>query len=562
VWILLALAVCASLAARLIRAAGSGLWRDEGLFLFVAGSPTIGDLVDFLRLHDSHPPLFYLLMRLWRAAFGQSVAAAQALPVLLGVALVPAAYLVGTRMFSRRAGLIAAILTAVWPSLVYHSVLIRPYSLLPLLGLVSAYYFWSGLRGDGRLAWTGYVLIMLAMLFTHNWSWVFLAAHWVAASVWFAWFRGPWETVRGWALAQVGLAVGYAPWLPVFLYQARNAGHHPLPSASLYNRITSAVPLLNSALSPFVWPARSALLATSLAAAAVWLYRRRDRRPDLPQGWWAGALLMAALPLVAWAIALALSAKTNMLHVRCLVITTPCLLIAVAQVLAALSPPGRWALPSALVLMLVLADLRVVAIKTRGVRSNAREMAAAVAAQVRPSDLVVLAPEYLASSFNLYFRPDNPQIDYPHEERSEAVWTDHQPERSADPRTWERVKARLDQACREDRRVWLVVARDHISDDVPEADTSLTGSVEKGEMKVVWLRANQLRRYLIGLYGPADLEAVPPDPRVFGGGTLGSESECLDVLLFAPPKPGSPPRAARSRIETSPPVPTLRTDLE
>jgi hypothetical protein len=56
--------------------------------------------------------------------------------------------------------------------------------------------------------------------------------------------------------------------------------------------------VLNSALAPFAKLSPSALLAAGLTAA--WLYRRRDRRPDLEQGWSARALLMAAVPFLAW----------------------------------------------------------------------------------------------------------------------------------------------------------------------------------------------------------------------------------------------------------------------
>ena len=77
-WLLVGLLVCAGLAVRVFRANGSGLWRDEGLFVFVVDHPTWGGMLDFLRFHESHPPLFYVLMRIWRSMFGTSLTAAQA----------------------------------------------------------------------------------------------------------------------------------------------------------------------------------------------------------------------------------------------------------------------------------------------------------------------------------------------------------------------------------------------------------------------------------------------------------------------------------------------------
>jgi hypothetical protein len=209
----------------------------------------------------------------------------------------------------------------------------------------------------------------------------------------------------------------------------------------------------------------------------------------------------------------------------------------VAQVLAMLAPPGNPALPAVLVLALIAADVRVIAIRSRFVRSNAREMAAAVAAQVRPSDLVVIVPESLASSFNLYFHPDNAQIDYPHEGRVEAMQFDHFLERWADPAAMRRVLPRLDQAHRQGRRVWLIMERHSFRDDVPGPDIAPALATVQDFYDVGTIRANQVRKYLSGLYGPADVRAVPPDPRPMGGGTAGSELDCLDVYLFRPSAP-------------------------
>jgi hypothetical protein len=532
-WLFLAVLACAGLAVRILRASASGLWHDEGLFLFVADIPTIGGMIDFLRTHEAHPPLFYLAMRLWRWLVGPSIHAAQALTLLLGVAQIPAAYLVGTRMFSRRAGLIAAALVAFSPSLVYHSILIRPYSLLPLLALVSTYFLWSGLQGGGWRAWLGYVAVVLPLLYTHNWAWIFLATHWVAAWAWFVSFRPPIAAIRGWLAAQGALALGFAPWLPVFLEQARHGGHLPFRIDSL-NHLNYAGSLLNSVLSPFFGKKATALLAVFLLAALVWSHRRRVLRGDPADARWAGVLLLASIPFLAWAIALYPSAKSNLIHARCLAITVPGFLVALAQVIATLSPPRRWALPALVVLGLVLVDLRAIVIRSRYVRSNAREMAAAVAAQAEPADLVVIAPDELASSFNLYFEPDNPQIDYPHEKRLGTVMFDRSVQRYADPQALRRIQARLDEAHRQGRRVWLITDRDRLSDNAPDPDCPLTVSQKEDLNRVIDIRTNQVRRYLISLYGPADVSAVPPDPRPIGGGTLGSETECICVYLFKP----------------------------
>src|SRR5260221_13875552 len=92
---MLALFVRVSIAAR------GGLWRDEALFLFVTRSSSWTAMMDFLRFHESQPPLFYLLMRGWLSLTAGSERTAVVLPLLFGVALIPLMYGVGASLFSR-----------------------------------------------------------------------------------------------------------------------------------------------------------------------------------------------------------------------------------------------------------------------------------------------------------------------------------------------------------------------------------------------------------------------------------------------------------------------------
>src|SRR4051812_32464555 len=57
---------------RITMARRGGIWCDEAQFLWIVRMPTLPEMIDFLRDHESHPPLFYLLMRLWTGIFGHS----------------------------------------------------------------------------------------------------------------------------------------------------------------------------------------------------------------------------------------------------------------------------------------------------------------------------------------------------------------------------------------------------------------------------------------------------------------------------------------------------------
>lgn len=103
--------------------------------------------------------------------------------------------------------------------------------------------------------------------------------------------------------------------------------------------------------------------------------------------------------------------------------------------------------------------------------------------------------------------------------------------RLGDPAALARMKARLAGARQEGRRVWLVMERDDVI-DVPEVDVLPVDALPTGG--IARIRSNQLRRYLVALYGPARTDALPPDAR--------QGLEIMTAILFVP---GPGPRGAR-----------------
>ena len=186
---------------RIAMARRGGLWCDEAQFLWIVRIPTFGGMIDFLRHHESHPPLFYILMRWWLSVFGDSEPAALALPVLCGVALIPAAYYVGNRVFAGWTGVIAALLVATAPLLAIYSGYVRPYSLLPLLCLGSVHLLSRRIGGAGTTTWAAQAIINLAMLLTHNWAWMVYGAESVVVGICLLTGRLSFPIFRRWLVA-------------------------------------------------------------------------------------------------------------------------------------------------------------------------------------------------------------------------------------------------------------------------------------------------------------------------------------------------------------------------
>ncbi|MBK6770331.1 MAG: glycosyltransferase family 39 protein [Ardenticatenales bacterium] len=127
-WLIVALA----LAARLFRADAQSLWYDEGTSAQLA-TRTAREIVT-AAAGDIHPPLYYLLLAAWSRLFGHGVVALRALSAVLGTAQVAATLAIGRRMGGSRLGLVAGLLAATSPYLIWYGQEVRMYVLAGALG--------------------------------------------------------------------------------------------------------------------------------------------------------------------------------------------------------------------------------------------------------------------------------------------------------------------------------------------------------------------------------------------------------------------------------------------
>lgn len=134
--LLLGLLVAIAALLRLLNLADNPGWDgDEGYNWSIATNLATGHVQRFALQYTfvDHPPLFYLLgavlMRIWT----HDLIALRTLSALCGVATVPALYALAGRLGSRRDGVLAACIYAIWPQAVLQSRWSYTYNLLALL---------------------------------------------------------------------------------------------------------------------------------------------------------------------------------------------------------------------------------------------------------------------------------------------------------------------------------------------------------------------------------------------------------------------------------------------
>lgn len=205
----------------------SPLWLDEALSANIAALP-LGDITGALR-RDGHPPLYYVLLHGWQEVVGDSATAARLLSALIGLALLPLAWVAAGRLGGRRAAWAATLLVALNPFVVRYATEARMYELVMVLALAGWLVADRALR-EPTPRWLAALAVLTgAVLWTHYWGiWLTAAAGLgLLARAGLAHRRD--EGARRAASlrvagALVAGALTFLPWVPNLLYQAAHTG--------------------------------------------------------------------------------------------------------------------------------------------------------------------------------------------------------------------------------------------------------------------------------------------------------------------------------------------------
>jgi len=151
-------------------------WYDE-LFSAHLSNPshTFSEIVE-LSLADVHPPFYQLAMWASYKTFGYTEWAGRFPSMLAGILAIPAIFLLGRELFSKRVGLYAAALAASNYYFVYFSQEARSYTFLVLFCCLSFFYFMRALRHESWLDVALYVLVTVLLLYTHYFGFVLMSA--------------------------------------------------------------------------------------------------------------------------------------------------------------------------------------------------------------------------------------------------------------------------------------------------------------------------------------------------------------------------------------------------
>lgn len=321
------------------------MWYDELFSIGVAGLPT-GDSLRAVVADHTHPPLFYVLLKVWMLAGGESDAWVRLLPclfaILLGAGVV---WLAREARAGAAAGALAVALAAASPLAVDLANEVRDYSLLALLACLSLAATLYDRRVRTRHSFVLLALINVALVHSHYFGWLTVGAE-VAVSV-ALWQRDEARRVLKSALCA---ALAFVPWAAAVLAHALRT---PAPLRNVAWIVPPTVSAPASLLSDFT--GRSGVMAAdvawlslvAVALLALLVMRRRGVVLRAPTDNATLVLLAAAglgMPLIVWVASL--SGAHSVWVPRYMIGSAAPTALLVAIAVTAL-PPRRWAAAAA-----------------------------------------------------------------------------------------------------------------------------------------------------------------------------------------------------------------------
>ena len=256
---------------RTINLDGQSLWRDEVDALRFSDW-AIRDLITGLIQKGHNGPLFFLLLRSWRSLFGDTEFALRYFSVLMGTLAIPLGFVLARQLgFSRRAGLLLALLLATSPYLVWYGQEAKMYALLLLIVTLAFLAYLRALAGSGVKWWLVFVVATTLSFYLHILAPLMLLVYLAIAVLRYHDLRHHW---KAWLISMACLTLPYLPlalWQISFFAQGTDRGHSFYP---LRQQFYLLLQLYTSGLLRFVG-LTAVVLFVFLFLAGLFLYNRR-----------------------------------------------------------------------------------------------------------------------------------------------------------------------------------------------------------------------------------------------------------------------------------------------
>ena len=225
-WLIIAVPVVAA-ALSLWIGLRQSVWFDEAYSIMVA-KRSVSEIIRLSAL-DTHPPLYYLVLKIWANVFGWSELALRSLSVIFYGASIAVAGCFIKRHFNARAAIYVLTMLLLAPLLMRYGFEIRMYAMASLIGVAATVML---VRAHSSKRWTDW-LIYGALVALGMYTLYYLALLWLAHLAWLVAMdagklrKFSWKECR-WIGAYAFSLLLFLPWLSSFLKQVGNGALAPI----------------------------------------------------------------------------------------------------------------------------------------------------------------------------------------------------------------------------------------------------------------------------------------------------------------------------------------------
>lgn len=267
-WLIIAVPVVAA-ALSLWIGLRQSVWFDEAYSIMVA-KRSASEIIRLSSL-DTHPPLYYLILKIWANVFGWSELALRSLSVIFYGASIAVAGCFIKKYFNARAAIYVLTMLLLSPLLMRYGFEIRMYAMASLIGVAATAMLVRAHSSKRWADWLIYgVLVALGMYTLY-----YLALLWLAHLAWLVAMdagrlrKSLWKECR-WIGAYAFSLLLFLPWLSSFLKQVGNGALAPIGQPMNLEQLVGIVSF-NTIYQP-LW--QLGVIASILIVGAIFLVAR------------------------------------------------------------------------------------------------------------------------------------------------------------------------------------------------------------------------------------------------------------------------------------------------
>lgn len=278
------------------------IWTDEAYTIQLVEENGLFDMIR-ITADDVHPPLYYLIVKLFVTVFGSKIAVYKMVSVIPMILTMLLSWWWVRSWFGMRVAVFHILFLNAIPCVLEYVVQIRMYSwalfFVTVCGL-AAYRIWNTVDENPKNAlryWSILFLGAMAACYTHNFA--MISAFFIYVLLGIFVFRKIRRIPAAWFLSGILIGIGYLPWLFVLLRQTTTrVGNYWIEEITAATVLRYPADIFGSEI-PFT---TGMFLVLSLIA--LWILIKRIREDEEKSVY---AILLAAVPLLTMLTGVAVS---------------------------------------------------------------------------------------------------------------------------------------------------------------------------------------------------------------------------------------------------------------